>query len=175
MTPPSPAHDIFESSDELILVKDVDEENMRNGCRRSNHRQQSKVSPISTKPFHHSNHTRGWVNTISSRLASSLNLSSSWSSSFNANSIKRSSPFNGLSDHCFTDGNNIELLKIDPEDVANQLTLIDIPIFQKITKEELLSIGWNTSKKHSVAPNIVKFTKRFNQVILFLILNSNVI
>ncbi|XP_026314993.1 ras-specific guanine nucleotide-releasing factor RalGPS2 isoform X2 [Hyposmocoma kahamanoa] len=55
-------------------------------------------------------------------------------------------------------------LRIPPEDIANQLTLLDMPCFKAIMPEELTTCGWNKLNKLTVAPNVVAFTKRFNRV-----------
>ncbi|XP_070374829.1 ras-specific guanine nucleotide-releasing factor RalGPS1 isoform X6 [Equus asinus] len=46
----------------------------------------------------------------------------------------------------------------------SQITLMDIPVFKAIQPEELASCGWSKKEKHSLAPNVVAFTRRFNQV-----------
>nr|XP_035968746.1 ras-specific guanine nucleotide-releasing factor RalGPS1 isoform X2 [Halichoerus grypus] len=48
--------------------------------------------------------------------------------------------------------------------LKSQITLMDIPVFKAIQPEELASCGWSKKEKHSLAPNVVAFTRRFNQV-----------
>ncbi|XP_036437434.1 ras-specific guanine nucleotide-releasing factor RalGPS2 isoform X2 [Colossoma macropomum] len=57
-----------------------------------------------------------------------------------------------------------DVLKVTPEEYAGQITLMDAPVFRAIQPEELSSCGWNKKEKHSSAPNVVAFTRRFNQV-----------
>ncbi|XP_046542013.1 ras-specific guanine nucleotide-releasing factor RalGPS1 isoform X2 [Equus quagga] len=57
-----------------------------------------------------------------------------------------------------------DVLKVTPEEFASQITLMDIPVFKAIQPEELASCGWSKKEKHSLAPNVVAFTRRFNQV-----------
>ncbi|XP_064416518.1 ras-specific guanine nucleotide-releasing factor RalGPS2 isoform X2 [Latimeria chalumnae] len=57
-----------------------------------------------------------------------------------------------------------DVLKVTPEEYAGQITLMDAPVFKAIQPEELSSCGWNKKEKHSSAPNVVSFTRRFNQV-----------
>ncbi|XP_046844182.1 ras-specific guanine nucleotide-releasing factor RalGPS2-like [Xenia sp. Carnegie-2017] len=57
-----------------------------------------------------------------------------------------------------------DILKVDPEDFARQITLMDIPVFKAIKPEELSSCGWNKKNKRELSPNVVEMTKRFNHV-----------
>ncbi|KAK2840922.1 hypothetical protein Q7C36_012501 [Tachysurus vachellii] len=57
-----------------------------------------------------------------------------------------------------------DVLKVTPEEFAGQITLMDAPVFKAIQPEELASCGWNKKEKHNLAPNVVAFTRRFNQV-----------
>eukprot|EP00112_Aurelia_sp_Birch-Aquarium-sp1_P009547 Seg2088.3 transcript_id=Seg2088.3/GoldUCD/mRNA.D3Y31 product="Ras-specific guanine nucleotide-releasing factor RalGPS2" protein_id=Seg2088.3/GoldUCD/D3Y31 len=69
-----------------------------------------------------------------------------------------------------------DVLRVNAEDIANQLTLIDMPLFEAIEPEELASCSWSTKKKYEVAPNVVNFTRRFNHVSFWVtreILNAN--
>ncbi|CAF0763175.1 unnamed protein product, partial [Brachionus calyciflorus] len=56
-----------------------------------------------------------------------------------------------------------DILKVDPDDIAGQMTLIDLPLFKAIEPDELISCKWMSREKLVKAPNIVQFTRRFNQ------------
>ncbi|XP_030853326.1 ras-specific guanine nucleotide-releasing factor RalGPS2-like isoform X2 [Strongylocentrotus purpuratus] len=57
-----------------------------------------------------------------------------------------------------------DMLRVQPEEFATQITLLDIPAFKAITSEELSSCAWSGKSKNNLCPNIVAFSKRFNQV-----------
>jgi len=59
---------------------------------------------------------------------------------------------------------SLDPLLVPPEDLASQLTLLDLPVFCAIQPEELSSCKWNKKNKREIAPNIVAFISRFNHV-----------
>uniref|UniRef100_A0AC34RAX2 Ras-GEF domain-containing protein n=1 Tax=Panagrolaimus sp. JU765 TaxID=591449 RepID=A0AC34RAX2_9BILA len=64
-------------------------------------------------------------------------------------------------------GDFVDILKVKPNDFASQLTLRDLPVFQRITAEELMSGAWTDKSRNELASNIVEFTYRFNMICLW--------
>ncbi|XP_043231354.1 ras-specific guanine nucleotide-releasing factor RalGPS2-like isoform X10 [Amphibalanus amphitrite] len=58
----------------------------------------------------------------------------------------------------------LEVLTIPPEEFASQITRADWEVFKRIQPDELACLGWNRRDKHILSPNVVAFTRRFNQV-----------
>ncbi|RWS14827.1 ras-specific guanine nucleotide-releasing factor RalGPS1-like isoform X3 [Dinothrombium tinctorium] len=80
------------------------------------------------------------------------------------NNLTLSSSFKNLD----LNGGN-EVLKYSAEEIASQLTLIDVTAFKSIRREELSSLSWNTSRKMQMTPNLVSFTRLFNKVSFWVI------
>eukprot|EP00730_Choanoeca_flexa_P015554 TRINITY_DN7169_c0_g1_i1.p1 TRINITY_DN7169_c0_g1~~TRINITY_DN7169_c0_g1_i1.p1 ORF type:complete len:586 (+),score=125.55 TRINITY_DN7169_c0_g1_i1:289-2046(+) len=53
---------------------------------------------------------------------------------------------------------------IPAEDMAQQMTLMDMEAFKAIQPTELSNGAWMKSDKHTRAPNVLKMTRRFNNV-----------
>uniref|UniRef100_A0A3B5AGM3 Ral GEF with PH domain and SH3 binding motif 1 n=1 Tax=Stegastes partitus TaxID=144197 RepID=A0A3B5AGM3_9TELE len=78
-------------------------------------------------------------------------------------SLLFTSMFNGLSSSESLDGPCVDYAK------SYDAVVFDV---LKVTPEEfaeLASCGWNGKEKHSLAPNVVAFTRRFNQVSFWLV------
>uniref|UniRef100_A0A671XV06 Ral GEF with PH domain and SH3 binding motif 1 n=1 Tax=Sparus aurata TaxID=8175 RepID=A0A671XV06_SPAAU len=56
-----------------------------------------------------------------------------------------------------------DVLKVTPEEFAVSM------LHMSLSFDELASCGWNGKEKHSLAPNVVAFTRRFNQVSFWLV------
>ncbi|XP_017044745.1 ras-specific guanine nucleotide-releasing factor RalGPS1 isoform X2 [Drosophila ficusphila] len=56
----------------------------------------------------------------------------------------------------------LSALRVPADVLANQITLLDFPVFAMIQPDELSSCAWTKKDKHVNTPNIVAFTKRFN-------------
>lgn len=74
--------------------------------------------------------------------------------------MKLTNPFK----HCST-------LDVDPDDLAGQLTLIDLPIFKSIKRDELLQSTSNCAAKNCSNPclNVAAMKRQFNQVAFLVI------
>lgn len=57
-----------------------------------------------------------------------------------------------------------DVLKVSAEEFASQITILDLPVFKAIQPEELSGCSWTSKDKLTKAPNVVAFTRRFNQV-----------
>jgi len=69
-----------------------------------------------------------------------------------------------LPGHTGTSPVSLDPLAVPAEDLASQLTLLDLPVFRAIAAEELMSCSWNKKNKRDVAPNIVASIRSFNHV-----------
>ncbi|KAG2382465.1 hypothetical protein C9374_005045 [Naegleria lovaniensis] len=62
------------------------------------------------------------------------------------------------------DPRKINMIDIDPVEVARQLTLFEFSSFEKITAKELLGASWMKETKEWTAPNITQVIWRSNQM-----------
>lgn len=68
----------------------------------------------------------------------------------------------------------ISIFEVEPDNLAAQLTLLDLPIFKSIKKDELTSLGGSSSsnkpnKKQDLSPNVVAMNRQFNQVTFWVV------
>ncbi|XP_015778807.1 PREDICTED: ras-specific guanine nucleotide-releasing factor RalGPS2-like [Acropora digitifera] len=69
-----------------------------------------------------------------------------------------------------------DMIKVQPEEFAQQLTILDLAVFKLIQPDELSGCGWTKKIKLELAPNVVALTKRFNHTSFWVvreILNAN--
>lgn len=59
--------------------------------------------------------------------------------------------------------NRFPTIDVSPNDLANQLTLIDLPIFKSISSEEFITT------KDQLRPNVVAMKRQFNQVTFWIV------
>jgi len=52
------------------------------------------------------------------------------------------------------------MLEVDPQVLAEQLTLVDLQIYKSIESSELLGQCWNKNKTKHKAPNVVQLINR---------------
>jgi len=62
-----------------------------------------------------------------------------------------------------------DIRRIQPERIAAQLTLIDLPLFKAIRMEEFANCNWTKKEKVRLAPNIVAFTRKFNHTTFWVV------
>ncbi|MBY0307732.1 MAG: hypothetical protein K2Q09_03235, partial [Phycisphaerales bacterium] len=58
---------------------------------------------------------------------------------------------------------NFKLRRLNPIEVARQLTLIEMDLFRLIQEREFISKSWSKPNKLQIAPNITRFITRFNR------------
>lgn len=74
------------------------------------------------------------------------------------------------------------IIDVNPDDLAAQFTIIDLPIFKCIKKDEIINLGNNNSnysnnssnkrtysRKQILSPNIVAMNRQFNQVTFWVV------
>ncbi|XP_065829942.1 ras-specific guanine nucleotide-releasing factor RalGPS2-like [Oscarella lobularis] len=86
---------------------------------------------------------------------------------------RRSNSFGNLPDGCVAsrmprsrsyDSVLFDFREVAAEDFASQLTLLDLKLFKAISIDELISGEWEGKEKVAKAPNVVEFSRRFNNV-----------
>ena len=61
------------------------------------------------------------------------------------------------------------LLELNPEELAQQLTLMDFEFFSALDTREFLELNWMKSDKEERAPTIVKLTRWTNHVAFWIV------
>ncbi|EGG19007.1 Ras guanine nucleotide exchange factor [Cavenderia fasciculata] len=59
---------------------------------------------------------------------------------------------------------SLDILDVDDEEIARQLTLIDFEMFAAIKPSELLNQSWNKPKLRHRSPNVLALISRFNEI-----------
>jgi len=62
-----------------------------------------------------------------------------------------------------------KLSEIKPLEIARQLTLIEMELFQKIRPRELCEGAWMKEDRATLSPNLLKIAHRFNDVVWWLV------
>lgn len=122
----------------------------------TSHNSSSSSSALGSFAEQSPNRTTGLNLSFSGKLSSAV---MSWTNSSSIMSLS-SSQGSGTK---FYDSQSFDFLKVPPEDFASQLTYVSFPIFKSITRAELSSLGWNTSRKATLSPNVVAFTKQVSR------------
>lgn len=100
--------------------------------------------------------------TISSEISSSpKKANTSKINVFKSQSLPRNSSLNLDVDVDASLGNVVRLVV---DDLASQITLLDLDVFKRIPTEELSSCEWTKKDKAIKCPNICAFTRRFNNI-----------
>lgn len=67
-------------------------------------------------------------------------------------------------------GKRYSVIDANPDELAAQLTLIDLPIFKSIKMDELVSLGNASARhRHNSCPNIAAMRRQFNQVTFWVV------
>lgn len=62
---------------------------------------------------------------------------------------------------------NQSILDFKSIEIAEQITLIDLKLFNKIELSEVLL--WSTKQSEKLSPNLIKFTEHFNNISYWLV------
>eukprot|EP01084_Bolivina_argentea_P300533 518239_1 len=72
--------------------------------------------------------------------------------------------FSNLTKLEMCNNSNFELMEFDPINIAQQLTLLDNKIFNKIESRECIQQKWKSKNKNMKAPNILDMIAQFNDI-----------